>query len=147
MSKDTIWNYLKISRFLPKEAKESLIDRTQFGVAHAIQLLRLKDMPDKQVELAREFASSPWRTANCRSFENFVKVVHYNVQRRMPKKETAALLLKIAKMLEARGVESRTYVRLWLSFCHILSNTLGDCFIILQVFSSFAPQQLSSSNP
>jgi hypothetical protein len=40
----------------PKEAKESLIDRTQFGVAHALQLLRLKDMPDKQVELAKEFA-------------------------------------------------------------------------------------------
>lgn len=55
----TVLKYLEIASGLEKEAKAVLTGETSFGVRHAEQLLRLKDKPELQVEIAREFAASP----------------------------------------------------------------------------------------
>lgn len=50
---------LQIASELRKEVKNTVKVNRDFGIGHAIQLLRLRAMPDKQLELAREFAKKP----------------------------------------------------------------------------------------
>ncbi|MFQ6076040.1 MAG: ParB/RepB/Spo0J family partition protein [Candidatus Bathyarchaeia archaeon] len=45
---------LQIASELPKEVKNAVTGDRHFGLRHAEQLLRLKDFPEKQLELARE---------------------------------------------------------------------------------------------
>lgn len=56
----TIQKRIKIARELPQRVKEALKTVTSdgFGIRHAEQLLRLKDMPEKQVEFAEEFVAT-----------------------------------------------------------------------------------------
>lgn len=56
MSERTIREYKQIAEDLPKEVKKPLktLTRQSFGVRHAIQFLRLKDKPKKQLELAEK---------------------------------------------------------------------------------------------
>ncbi len=57
-SEDAIYKYLQIVEELPDEVKTKIGNVSNFGVGHAIQLLRLKDKPDKQLELVEEFLES-----------------------------------------------------------------------------------------
>jgi ParB family chromosome partitioning protein len=59
-SEKTIWKRIQIAEELPNRVKEILKSLTgeSFGIRHAEQLLRLKDMPEKQVEFAEEFAAT-----------------------------------------------------------------------------------------
>jgi len=59
-SEKTIWKRIQIAEELPERVKRTLKSLTgeSFGVRHAEQLLRLKDMPDKQVKFAEEFAAT-----------------------------------------------------------------------------------------
>ncbi|MFQ6076647.1 MAG: ParB/RepB/Spo0J family partition protein, partial [Candidatus Bathyarchaeia archaeon] len=54
----SIRKYIQVSKDLPEEVKKTVID-DRFGIAHAEQLLRLKGMPEKQLDLAEEFAKEP----------------------------------------------------------------------------------------
>jgi len=56
-SEKAIWQRLQIAQDLPEEVKKTLNVKS-FGVGHGIQLLRLKDKPETQLQLAREFADS-----------------------------------------------------------------------------------------
>lgn len=55
----TIEQYIQIAKELPKEVKDKIVIDHDFGVQHAVQLLRLKDKPEKQVELVEEFKKKP----------------------------------------------------------------------------------------
>lgn len=59
-SEKTIWKRIQIAEELPDRVKETLKSLTgeSFGIRHAEQLLRLKDMPEKQAEFAEEFAAT-----------------------------------------------------------------------------------------
>jgi len=50
---------LQIVSELPKEVKNTVTGDRDFGIRHAEQLLRLKNMPEKQLELARIFSRKP----------------------------------------------------------------------------------------
>ena len=54
----TIWEYLRVARELPKEVKKKTMLEHSFGVKHALQLLRLKDEPEKQLEVTEKFVES-----------------------------------------------------------------------------------------
>jgi len=56
-SEKTVWQRIEIAKNLPEEVKKTLNVKS-FGVGHGIQLLRLKDEPEKQLQLASEFADS-----------------------------------------------------------------------------------------
>ncbi|MBO3755205.1 MAG: ParB/RepB/Spo0J family partition protein [Candidatus Brockarchaeota archaeon] len=56
-SEKTIWQRIEIAKTLPEEVKKTLNVKS-FGVGHGVQLLRLKDEPEKQLQLASEFANS-----------------------------------------------------------------------------------------
>lgn len=54
----TVEKYIQVARELPEDVKKS-VTGDAFGIRHAEQLLRLKDVPDKQLELAEKFAEKP----------------------------------------------------------------------------------------
>lgn len=54
----SIRKYIQVSKDLPEEVKKT-VTNDHFGIAHAEQLLRLKNMPKKQLELAEELVSEP----------------------------------------------------------------------------------------
>jgi len=56
-SERTIWQRIEIAQNLPDEVKKT-VNVNSFGVGHGVQLLRLKDEPEKQRQLASEFADS-----------------------------------------------------------------------------------------
>ena len=56
---DTIWKRLKIASELPEKVKKSVTSSTDFGLRHGLQLLRLKEQPEKQLELAEKFVEKP----------------------------------------------------------------------------------------
>jgi len=56
-SEKTVWQRIEIAKNLPEEVKKTLNVKS-FGVGHGIQLLRIKDEPEKQLQLASEFADS-----------------------------------------------------------------------------------------
>ena len=56
-SEKTVWQRIEIAKNLPEEVKKTLNVKS-FGVGHGVQLLRLKDEPEKQLHLASEFADS-----------------------------------------------------------------------------------------
>jgi len=56
-SERTVWQRLEIAQNLSEEVKKT-VNVNSFGVGHGIQLLRLKDKPEKQLQLASEFADS-----------------------------------------------------------------------------------------
>ena len=52
----TVEQYIQVARELPEKVKEKIVVDHDFGLMHGVQLLRLKDQPDKQLELAEELA-------------------------------------------------------------------------------------------
>lgn len=46
-SERSVWKYIQIAEELPEEVKQKTLNVESFGVGHAEQLLRLKDMPEK----------------------------------------------------------------------------------------------------
>jgi len=54
----TVYDYLRTAK-LPEDIKAKLRSSAIFGVKHGLQLMRLEDQPDKQRELAEEFAKEP----------------------------------------------------------------------------------------
>jgi len=56
-SEKTIYDYMHLCD-LPNEVKEKIHINVNFGVAHGLELLRLKDKPNKQIELAEKFVES-----------------------------------------------------------------------------------------
>jgi len=57
-SESIIYDYVHVAE-LPEEVKEKITVDRNFGLEHGKQLLRLKDMPDKQLEIAEDFAREP----------------------------------------------------------------------------------------
>jgi len=55
----TIHHYIRIAKELPEEIKRKVSPVSIFGIRHGLELLRLKDMPEKQMQLAEEFAREP----------------------------------------------------------------------------------------
>ena len=45
MAETTIEKYIQVARELPNEVKRKIVTSDDFGVGHALQLLRLKDNP------------------------------------------------------------------------------------------------------
>jgi hypothetical protein len=56
-SERAIWQRIEIAQNLPDEVKKT-VNVNSFGIGHGVQLLRLKDEPEKQLQLASEFADS-----------------------------------------------------------------------------------------
>lgn len=50
---------LQIASELPKEVKNAVTGHREFGIRHAVELLRLKEVPQKQLDLAEAFAEKP----------------------------------------------------------------------------------------
>jgi len=73
-SEKTVWQYIQIANELPEEVKAKTLNVQSFGVGHAIQLIRLKDKPDKQFELVEEFMDSVARRKPL-SFRQFKKKI------------------------------------------------------------------------
>jgi len=66
----TIWEYIQISKELPKGVKQKTANVSSFGIGHALQLLRLKDKPKVQLELAEKFVQKPITVQNLKQEVN-----------------------------------------------------------------------------
>jgi len=58
-AEDIIGRYIQIAKELPEKIKKKIGFKSDFGLAHARQLLRLKDKPKMQLELAEKFVRKP----------------------------------------------------------------------------------------
>lgn len=52
---ESIRRYIQVAKDIPEPVKKKIRNVTDFGIGHGIQLLRLKDKPKVQVELAEKF--------------------------------------------------------------------------------------------
>jgi len=60
----TIYRYIQVAKELPKKLKAKIRIDTNFGMAHAIQFLRLKNKPEAQLELAEKLRHKPMTVKN-----------------------------------------------------------------------------------
>lgn len=57
-SEQNIRQYIQVAKDLPLKIKDKIIIDNNFGLAHGLQLLRLKDKLEKQIELVEDFHDS-----------------------------------------------------------------------------------------
>ena len=60
-SEQAVYKYLKVSR-LPGEVKAKIGTSSKFGLRHALELSRLNDKPEVQLDLAEKFLQKPMTT-------------------------------------------------------------------------------------
>ena len=55
----TVEEYIQVAKDLPNEVKDKIANVSDFGVGHALQALRLKDKPERQLEIVDKFLEKP----------------------------------------------------------------------------------------